>query len=87
MHKEENPHNSQVPRTNRSICLGLSVNIQGRYKFMNLNTTNKIVRWSRDLIFMTDTAIDRVNKLGNEKNRQLALTDRHGHIIGYIEIP
>ena len=39
------------------------------------------------MIFMTDTAIDRVNKLGNEKNRHLALTDRHRHIIGYIEIP
>ena len=43
VHEKERPSNSQVPITRGEIFLGPSVNIQGGYKFMALNSSNKIV--------------------------------------------
>jgi hypothetical protein len=42
VHEEEQPRNSQLPRTQGAICLGPSGNIQGGYKFMTLKTEKKI---------------------------------------------
>ena len=42
--KEDIPRNSQAPRTNGEICLGPSGNLQGGYKFMELNSGKKFVR-------------------------------------------
>jgi hypothetical protein len=56
--EEDNPHNSQIARTNGVISLGPSGNIQGGFKFMALNSGKKIVRRSWDVIPMPDLVID-----------------------------
>jgi hypothetical protein len=87
VHEEDNPRNSQLPRTKGAICLGPSGNIQGGYKFMSLNSMKKIVRRSWDAIPMPDTVIARVNKLGKDEPEQFVFTDRSGRLIGDIELP
>jgi hypothetical protein len=57
VHEEDTPHNSQNPRTKGAISLGPSGNLQGRFKFMALNTGKKITRYSWDVIPMPDTVI------------------------------
>ena len=54
---------------------------------MALNTGKKITRRSWDVIPMPDTVITRVNALGSDQPEQLVFTDRHGRLIGDIEIP
>jgi hypothetical protein len=83
----DNPRNSQLSRTKGAISIGPSVNLQGGFKFMALNTRNKIVRCSSDVIPMPDAVIARVNALGSDQPRQMTFTDRHGRLIGDIEIP
>jgi hypothetical protein len=87
VHEEENPHNSQIARTNGVISLGPSGNMQGGFKFMALKTGKKMVRRSWDVIPMTDLVIDKVNALGIDQPQQMAFTDRHGRLIGNIQIP
>jgi len=87
VHKEDNPHNSQRPRTKGAILLGPSGNLQGGYKFMALNTRQKIIRWSWDIIPMPDTVIACVNTLGSDQPEQLIFTNRRGRPIGDVEIP
>jgi hypothetical protein len=50
---------------------------------MDLNSGKKIVRRSWDVIPMPD----RVNALGRDQPQQMTFTDRHGCLIGNIEIP
>jgi hypothetical protein len=45
------------------------------------------VRHSWDVIPMTDVVIDQINALGSDQPRQMNFTDRHGCLIGDIEIP
>jgi hypothetical protein len=54
---------------------------------MTLDTARKIVRRSWDVIPMPDIVIARVNTLGNDQPELLTLRDRHGRLIGDIEIP
>jgi hypothetical protein len=91
VHKEDNPHNSQLARTKGAIYLGTSGNLQGGFKFMALSTGNNIVCHSWDIIPMTDAVIARVNALGSDQPRQnqpcqITFTDRHGRLIRDIEI-
>jgi hypothetical protein len=87
VHEEDTPRNSQRPRTKGAISLGPSGNLQGGFKFMALNTGQKIVRRSWDAIPMPDTVIARVNELGSDQPKQLIFTDRHGRLIGDVETP
>ena len=43
VHEEEAPQNIQNPITKGAISLGPSGNLQGGFKFMGLNTGNKIL--------------------------------------------
>jgi hypothetical protein len=52
---------------------------------MALNSGKKIVRRSWDVITMPDIVIDLVNALGRDQH--INFTDRHGRIIGDVEIP
>ena len=52
-----------------------------------MNIGKKIVRRSWDVIPMPDMVIARVNALCSDQPEQLTLTDRHGRLIGDIEIP
>jgi hypothetical protein len=59
--EEDNPLNSQIARTKGAISLGPSGNLQGGFKFMALNSGNKIVHCSWDVIPMPDLVIDQIN--------------------------
>jgi hypothetical protein len=87
VHEEDNPRNSQLAHTKGAIYLGSSGNLKGIFKFMALNTGKKIVHRSWDVIPMPDVVIAPVNALDSDQPRQMTFTDRHGRIIGYIEIP
>jgi hypothetical protein len=87
VHKEDNPHNSQIARTKGTISLGPIGNIQGGFKFMDLNSGKKIVHRSWDVIPMPDLVIDRVNALGRDQPQHMTFTDRHRRLIGDVEIP
>ena len=87
VHEEDTPRNNQNPRTKGAISLGPSGNLQGGFKFMALNTGQKIVRRSWDVIPMPDTVIARVNALGRDQPEQITFTDRHGRLIGDVIIP
>jgi hypothetical protein len=87
VHEEDTPRNSQVARIKGEISLGPSGNLQGSFKFMTLNSGKIIVRRSWDVIPMPDVVINRVNELGKEQPRLMTFTDRHGRLIGDMEIP
>ena len=87
VHEEESPRNSQHPRTKGAIVLGPSGNVQGGYRFMALNTGQKITRYSWTEVPMPDTVIARVNQLGADQPEHLTFTDRHGNLIGDNETP
>jgi hypothetical protein len=84
VHEEENPRNSQQPRTKDAISLGPSGNLQGGFKFMALSTGKKIVRRSWDVIPIPETVISRVNDLGRDQPEQMTFTDRYGRLIGDV---
>jgi hypothetical protein len=54
---------------------------------MALNSGKKLVRRSWDVIPMPDVVINRVNELGKDQPRLMTFTDRHGRLIGDMEIP
>ena len=54
---------------------------------MALNTGKKITRRNWDVIPIPDVVIALVNSLGTGQPKQLVFTDRHGCLIGDIEIP
>jgi hypothetical protein len=54
---------------------------------MALNSGKKIARHSWDVIPMPDVVITRANMLGSDQPHQMIFTDRHGRLIGDIEIP
>jgi hypothetical protein len=87
VHEEDHPCNSQLACTKGDISLGPSGNLQGRFKFMALNTGKKIVLRSWDVIPIPDVVIARVNALGSDQPRQMTFTDRPERLIGDIEIP
>jgi hypothetical protein len=87
VHEEDTPRNSQVARTKGAISLGPSGSLQGGFKFMALNSGKKIVRRSWDVIHLPDVVINRVNELGKYQPRMMTFMDRHGRLIGDMEIP
>jgi hypothetical protein len=54
---------------------------------MALNSGNKIVCCSWDVIHMPDLVIDRVNALCRDQPQHMTFTDIHGRLIGDVEIP
>jgi hypothetical protein len=54
---------------------------------MALNSGKKIVCRSWDVIPMPDIVIDRFNALGRDQPQHMTFTDRHGRLIGDVEIP
>jgi hypothetical protein len=53
---------------------------------MALNSGKKIVRLSWDVIPMPDLVIHRVNALCRDQPQHMIFTDRHGRLIGNVEI-
>jgi hypothetical protein len=87
VHEEDTPHNSQLTCTKGAIYLGPSGNLQGGFKFMDLNTGKKIIHRSWDVIPIPDLVIFRVNALISDQPHHMTFTDRKGSLIGEIEIP
>jgi hypothetical protein len=87
VHEEDTPLNRQVACTKGAISLGPSGNLQGGFKFMALNSGKKILRHSLDVIPLTDVVINSVNELGKDQPHLMTFTDRHGRLIGDMEIP
>ena len=81
VHEEEIPRNIQASRTKEGVFLGTSGNLQGRYKFMALNLSKKVVQKNWDLIPMLDTVISCINTLGRDQSKILTFTDTHGILI------
>jgi hypothetical protein len=54
---------------------------------MALNSGKKIVHRSWDVIPMPDLVIGRFNALGRDRPQHMTFTDRHGRLIGDVEIP
>jgi hypothetical protein len=54
---------------------------------MALNSGKKIVRRSWYVIPMPDVVINRFNELGKDQPSLMTFTDRHGRLIGDMEIP
>jgi hypothetical protein len=54
---------------------------------MDLNSGKKIERRSWDMIPMPDVVVNHVNELGKDQPRLMTFTDRHGRLIGDMEIP
>jgi hypothetical protein len=54
---------------------------------MALNSGKKIVHHSWDVIPIPDLVIDRVNTLCLDQSQHMTFTDRHGRLIGDVEIP
>jgi hypothetical protein len=85
VHEEDNPCNSQIARTKGAISLGPSGNLQGRFKFIALNSGKKIVRRSWDVIPMPDLMIDRVNALCRDQPQHMTFTDRHRRLSAMLK--
>jgi hypothetical protein len=52
-----------------------------------LNSGKKSVRRSWDVIPLPDALVNRINELGKDQPRLMTFTDRHGRLIGDMEIP
>ena len=87
VHEQDEPRNSQAPRTKGAICLGPCGNKQGGFRFMSLNSGHRITRYAWDAIPMPDSDIARVNLLGKDQPEELTFYDRRGRPIGDVELP
>ena len=81
VHDEPSPTNSPTARTFGAITLGLTGNLQGGYKFLNLWTGKKITRQNLTHLPMPSKVIERINKIGLAQGQPKLLTFqvRHGH--------
>jgi hypothetical protein len=87
VHEEETPRNSDAPRTKGAISLGPNGNLQGGYKFLSLNTMQKITRRTWDVIPISAAIIARVNEMGKDQPELFTFTDRKGRTVGEVELP
>ena len=81
VHDDPSPTNSPTARTIGAITLGPTGNLQGGYKFLNLQTGKKITRRNFTHLPMPIEVIARVNKIGTAQGQPKLLTfqDRHGY--------
>jgi len=68
------------------IVLAPTGNIQGGFKFINLNTGKPITRHSWDNKTITYSVITRVNELGKYEPELFLFTNRQRKVIGDIDI-
>ena len=62
--EEPKPSNMQVRQSLGATCLGPKGNLQGSYKFLNLQTGKMILRHDFTPLPMPQEVIDHVNRLG-----------------------
>ena len=83
-YKDNQPTNTQQPRTIGTICLGPTGDLQGGYKFFNLTTEKIITRRNWTALPIPMEVIDRVNRIGQAQVQPSLITfqDHHGHSVG-----
>ena len=86
VHENKGPRNSDKDRTQGDICLGTYGNLQCGFKFMILQTVQKITKYNWDETTITKTVIDRFNVLGKYQPEHFIFTDRKGRKIGESDI-
>ena len=77
-HDEPAPTNTMVSRSTPAIVLGLTGNLQGTYKFFNLETGKKIKRRQFTPYPMPDTVIKKVEAFGKSSLGAFDFADRNG---------
>jgi hypothetical protein len=87
VHEEDKPCNGQAPHTKAAICMGLSGNCQGGYKFLALRTGKDVTCYSWTQLPMHNTVIAQVNELGQRQAEELTFTDRKNRPVGDILLP
>lgn len=85
-HEEPDKTNTQDVWSIGAICLGPTGNLQGSYKFLNLQTGKLITRRKFTPLPIPQNVIDRVNTLEKADKQRELLTfyDRQGHPIGDV---
>ena len=73
VHENKGPRNSDKTRTQGAICLGPCGNLQGEFKFMSLQTGQKITTYNCDEIPIPKIVIKRFNVLGKDKRNILSM--------------
>ena len=86
VHENEGPSNIDKTRTQGAICLETCGNPQGGFKFMSLQTGQKIKGYNWDEIPIPQTVINRVNVLGKDQPEYFIFTNRKGRQIGESEM-
>ena len=78
--------NSDKARTQGAVCLGTCGNLQGGFKFMSLQTGQKIKRYNWDEITIPQKVINWVNVLGKDQPEHFIFTNKKNRKIGEFEI-
>jgi hypothetical protein len=81
VHEEPHPLNSMQPRTIGAIALGPARNLQGGYRFMNLNTGKVIIRRNFTKLPMPDDVIRRIEQMARKEDSDFVFQDRHGNLL------
>jgi hypothetical protein len=74
MHTDPHKTNTMEPRTKWRICMGLTRNLQGSYKFMSLTTGKKIARCKFTEMSMAEAVMKQIKKWAMKDQAQNGLT-------------
>jgi hypothetical protein len=85
-HDEPAPTNTMVSRSTPAIVLGLTGNLQGTYKFFNLETEKKIKCRQFTPYPMPDTVIKKVEAFGKSSSGAFDFADRNGILFEWNEV-
>jgi len=88
-HQEPSPFNTQEACTVGAICLGLTGNIQGSLKFLNLVTSRKIMCCNWTMLPIPQDMIDCMNQLNKADEQPSILTffDCKGNLVKDLQAP
>lgn len=87
VHDEPSPTNSMKPRTRPCIALGPTANLQGSYKFLDLETGKKLKKRSWTELPMPDSVISQVEAMAEKEKRdgRWSVTNRHKQEVSYYD--
>ena len=69
VHDEPTPTNSMDSRTRLCVALGPTGNLQGNYKFMDINTGMKLKKTAWTCITMPDSVIGKLTRRAEREKR------------------
>jgi hypothetical protein len=74
VHKDNNITNTMTERTHPAICLGLTANFQGNYKFLSLKTGKRITRKQFKELPMPDSVIKQIEAMATREKQDKVIT-------------